>query len=512
MSPAASALPDELAAAVARGDVDRIGGVVNANLWVLVQSHWALLKSALDLLPEDFLEANPTLALVKGFGSSVFLEGGGVNERATTMMQSGDGTGMPDQVLDAILLQEMLGHRLRGDFAAAKDVGSRLRTRVERVDEHGRRPIHDMVAFYLLHVGITEALAGDLEQSLRDFANVRSLRAKTGNELAEYDAALKSALVHAALGRLVEAERSLRRAGTPPELSEPFASQIAATETAARALIAVDRLGPDAPELVRSALEQNADAEMWPFALLASTRWAIVTGDLVGAIDEVDQVAASRHAPPESLLGLVVATTRAQALAIMGEFGAALRALESEGVGEGPAPTVVRTRVALYTEGPEAALVAARQLVVRPGLGPSARAETMLLAAWAQVRLLGAPDGATAGPLGALVAREGLWRVLQLVPERVVAALPGLEQAPAFERRLAHHDPSTSVRLTANELEVLELLAGPDSLPTIARRRFVSPNTIKTQVASIYRGLGVHGRREAVAEATRRGILGHSET
>src|SRR5690606_30091992 len=111
----------------------------------------------------------------------------------------------------------------------------------------------------------------------------------TGNELAEYDAALKSAVVHAALGRLVEAERLLRGAGSPPELSDPFASQLAATEVAARALIAVDRLSPEAPELVRSALEQNADAEMWPFALLASTRWAIVTGDLVGAIDEVDQ-------------------------------------------------------------------------------------------------------------------------------------------------------------------------------------------------------------------------------
>lgn len=508
MNQDSSALTDELADAVARDDLGRIGEIVDSNLWALVQSHWTLLVDALGRLPEDFLEARPALALVKSFGASVFLQGGGVNARAMPTVDGEGVPGIPDQVLDAILLQEMLSHRLRGDFVAAKGVAARLRARTERNDAQGRRPIHDMASFYLLHVGITEALLGDLEQSLRDFADVRSLRPKRGAELAEYDAALKSAVVHAALGRLVDAERLLDGAGSAPEVADPFASQLAGTITVARALIAVDRLSPDAPELVRAALEQNDGAEMWPFALLASTRWSIVTGDLVGAIDEADRVAAARPLSPGSFLGRVVMLARAHAFAIMGEVGAAVQALDAvPDDSEWNMAAVVRTRLSLALDGPAATLTAARRLIVKPGLGPGARAETMLLAAWAQTRLLGVPDVATAGPLGAVVAREGLWRILQLAPERIVATIPGLEGAPEFERHLTHPEPATSIRLTANELEVLDLLAGPESLPAIAKRRFVSVNTIKTQVASIYRRLGVHGRREAVAEAMRRGLL-----
>ena len=510
MNPDSSALADELAEAVARDDLGRTGEIVDSHLWSLVQSHWPLLMQALGRLPDEHVEARPVLALVRGFGSSVFLESGGVNLRAMPVMEGASELGVPDQVLDAILLQQMLARRLGGDQAGATAIADQLRVRVERNDEHGRRPIHDLASFYLLHVGITEALAGDFEQALRDFASVRSLRPKTGGELADYDAMLKSAVVHAALGRLVEAERLLRRAVAPSGLGDPFASQLAATELAARALIAVERLEPHAAELVHRALEQNADAEMWPFALLASIRWSIATGDLVGALDQADAVAATRPDLQDSLLGRIVATGRAQALAVMGEYGAALKRLDESGLdesGDGRVAAIVRTRLALYTTGPEAALTAARRLVVQPGLGPASRAETMLLAAWAQTMLLGVPDAATAGPLGALVAREGLWRVLQLAPERVVASIPGLDAAPAFERQLMHPDPSASIRLTANELEVLRQLAGPESLPAIATRRFVSLNTVKTQVASIYRRLGVHSRREAIAEATRRGII-----
>lgn len=507
-----SALPEELAEAVASDDHGRIAEIVDSSLWELVQAHWPLLIDALVRLPDEYFRSRPAAEVVKRFGSSAFLESGELNERARAMPNGTQSAGVPDQVLDGILLQEMLAHRLNGDFLAALDVAGRLRARVERNDALGRRPIHEMASFYLLHVGITVALSGDLDGALRDFANVHSLRPEAGAPLAEYDAALKSAVVLAALGRLIDAESALDSAGSPPPLSDPFASQLAATELAARALIAVDRLSPDAPALVARARAANADTEMWPFSVLAATRWSIATGDLVDALDAVDQVISVRPVPRESLFGDILYLTRAKTMAIMGEVGPALRALDGAVRADGPPATVVRVRLALYLEGSESALTAARRLVVQSGLGPSLRAETMLLAAWAQDRLLGTPDAATAGPLGALIAREGLWRLLQLVPERVAAQIPGLELAPEFARRLVHADPQSSNRLTVNELEVLHLLAGPDSLPQIAKRRFVSPNTIKTQVASIYRRLGVHGRREAVSEAMRRGILTRART
>lgn len=512
MTPAAPTPAELLTAALESDDLAAAGEIVSGNLWLLVQSHWPLLTAALERLPDEVVMASPALALVKQFGAAVFVESGAVNESVTPAIRGSetDAGGMPDQVFDAILLQEMLAHRLRGDLAAAVAVGERLRARSERADARGRRPVHPMAAFYLLHVGITEALAGDLGQALRDFSEARILRHSGGPEVTDRDVQLKSALVLAALGRLVEAEALLEDAAAMPMLGEPFASQLAGTEAAARAIIAVDRLDQSAPQLVADALASNADAETWPFALLASTRWAIETGDLVGAIDEADRAAVIRPAPPGSLLAAIILITRAKALLLLGDVGAAVRMLDAAEESEVRDTDAVRVRAILASEGFESAITIAQTVAFRAGLGPTARAETMLLKAWAQHRLFGAPDPTTSSALGVLIGREGLWRVLHLAPADVVAAIPGLEGAPAVPRRLTLREPEPGAQLTPIELEVLQLLAGPDSLPAIAKARFVTLNTIKSQVASVYRRLGVHSRREAVAEAIRRGIIGRS--
>ena len=61
--------------------------------------------------------------------------------------------------------------------------------------------------------------------------------------------------------------------------------------------------------------------------------------------------------------------------------------------------------------------------------------------------------------------------------------------------------------LTAHELRVLRLLAAGQSNPAIARELIVSVNTIRTQVQSIYRKLGVHVRVAASERARALGLL-----
>lgn len=53
--------------------------------------------------------------------------------------------------------------------------------------------------------------------------------------------------------------------------------------------------------------------------------------------------------------------------------------------------------------------------------------------------------------------------------------------------------------LTRREKVVLEQLVGDATLEDIAQRLFVTRNTVKTQVASVYRKLGVTCRADAVA-------------
>lgn len=64
--------------------------------------------------------------------------------------------------------------------------------------------------------------------------------------------------------------------------------------------------------------------------------------------------------------------------------------------------------------------------------------------------------------------------------------------------------PGTS--LTRRERVVLSNLSEEVTLEQIATRLFVTRNTVKSQVRSVYRKLGVSSRAEAVAWARRAGI------
>ncbi|MDF2989519.1 MAG: hypothetical protein K0S37_33 [Microbacterium sp.] len=61
--------------------------------------------------------------------------------------------------------------------------------------------------------------------------------------------------------------------------------------------------------------------------------------------------------------------------------------------------------------------------------------------------------------------------------------------------------------LTAREKEVLVLLVRGLKREQMASELFVSINTVKSQVRSLYRKLGVSTRGEAVREAHRRGLV-----
>ncbi|HEY9291366.1 MAG TPA: LuxR C-terminal-related transcriptional regulator, partial [Microlunatus sp.] len=63
--------------------------------------------------------------------------------------------------------------------------------------------------------------------------------------------------------------------------------------------------------------------------------------------------------------------------------------------------------------------------------------------------------------------------------------------------------------LSPAELRLLPYLQTHLTLPEIGQRLFVSRNTVGTQVAAIYRKLGVSSRSAAVDQATKIGLLGH---
>jgi two-component system response regulator NreC len=69
------------------------------------------------------------------------------------------------------------------------------------------------------------------------------------------------------------------------------------------------------------------------------------------------------------------------------------------------------------------------------------------------------------------------------------------------------HRASAEDKLTAREVEVLRLIALGHTSVEIARKLGLSPRTVETHRARIYRKLGLATRAELVAYALRRGLL-----
>jgi LuxR family maltose regulon positive regulatory protein len=106
--------------------------------------------------------------------------------------------------------------------------------------------------------------------------------------------------------------------------------------------------------------------------------------------------------------------------------------------------------------------------------------------------------------LAAVIRKRAGWdyvrRLLAACSHDGAAATTPLEQATRLKNGLV--EP-----LSERELDVLRLLATDLDGPDIARRLFVSVNTMRTHTKSIYAKLGVNNRRAAVRRAEERGLL-----
>jgi DNA-binding NarL/FixJ family response regulator len=129
-------------------------------------------------------------------------------------------------------------------------------------------------------------------------------------------------------------------------------------------------------------------------------------------------------------------------------------------------------------------------------------------------------SGDDASMLGALLA-GAVGYVFKGAPvERIVAAIEAAARgdvvippqvAPELLRRLraAQPPPDDGDRpeLSEREREVLELIVDGRDNATIAAELFISPNTVKRHVASIFAKLGVDNRLQASVQALRRGLV-----
>jgi len=114
-----------------------------------------------------------------------------------------------------------------------------------------------------------------------------------------------------------------------------------------------------------------------------------------------------------------------------------------------------------------------------------------VLLQWAQYRyfVLQMPGEIYIGLVATIFVGLGIWVGMRLTAQPPSATFEPNEKA------------AKALGLTPREREILEHLAKGASNKEIARTLAVSPNTIKTHVASLYLKLGVSGRGKAVEAA-----------
>jgi len=118
------------------------------------------------------------------------------------------------------------------------------------------------------------------------------------------------------------------------------------------------------------------------------------------------------------------------------------------------------------------------------------------------------------GADGFLVKADGLRHVGDAV-RRIVAGErvvdPALEQAAVIElgrfAKQAREGSAMSAALTEREMQVLALLSEGLTMQQIGRRLGISPRTVETHVAKLYRKLSVRTRVQAVARAASLGLV-----
>ena len=274
----------------------------------------------------------------------------------------------------------------------------------------------------------------------------------------------------------------LRQAGTalkarPDQLISAIASLVAA-----RGALAQDH-APAAADLIRQARDGwSPPAWLGHLLTVAEAQASTAAGDTQAALD------AARRAGPGSAPDAAVALARAWLAA--GDLPAARRALAgADQIARGQSGDRHRLEVYLtdallrYQGHDPAGGRRSLERALRLGQPERRRLPFALDRAWIQPTLRHCPD--------------------------IAAAYGGLVQAGAADRgRLAAHPAGTGhqdlvivEQLSHREREVLRLASSMLSTEEIAAAMYLSVNTVKTHLKSIFRKLGATRRGEAVRRA-----------
>jgi len=414
---------------------------------------------------------------------------------------------------------------LRGDAAPAIDLTTRALRCLRPDDIHARARAADVL-------GLAHEMAGDLEQASRHYLQASDLAHDAGVLYLAINARCEAALAQMNLGRLHQAETLCQQALQLAETSNRSDARIppAGWAWAVLAEIALERNDlPNARRYLTDALALSqqgglTDDLRWELACLARLNQAL--GDWPGALAAIRQADAMTQAYRVPRLSALSAAQMARLLLAQGQSESARVWAESyQAARASQSPACLREfeEITLARVWLAQGDVARAQAVLTPVL-QAARAGGRVRATIEALILLAQTEPARRDVAMdflrqalALAAPEGFRRVF-------VDEGPGLAEllrqarhvAPAFVDELLSLAPAsaaTSVSgaaarspLSAQELNVLALLAAGKSNAEIAAALFISHGTAKWHVHNILQKLEAGNRAQAIARAREMGL------
>lgn len=510
----------ELAAAVSSADYGAAAQVVRDSWFTLVSVHGDRLIDTLEKVPPVVLREYPLLVMLLGIAYNVIphrrikgLRHFAAAARAARLNKRD--LNPIDRAL--IMASQSAAYRLIGRPRAGVGPARAAVQILDSMSDAERSTIHVLTRIYA-HLGITLYYAGEADDALETFEKglAESPTEGYGHGFANLS---MLAGIHAIRGDLFEARRYLElvRVGDWTEVQRSWYPG-----TFYRIAEAVDAL--DAFDLDRARTQLSAmvhdrrTIEHWIAAANTEAMTFLLAGEPGAALSALDAFAAMRGAEGRSSSARAsLAPTRAVLQLALGNPGAAGVILGRDAA-PGPHRNVGRARVHLYLGQHGAALKEIRAIA---GTQQSSRvlAEATMIEAAALLRFSTRPRASAAvEQLGALLERTGLRMPLGLVPpadlERVFGALTQRgygRLADGVAPRSFLPEPQLGSVLSDRELAVLGGLMRTPSAAQIAAELVVSVNTVKTQLKSTYRKLGVSTRDEAIAVAIDQHLLVRTE-
>ncbi|MFT4082532.1 MAG: LuxR C-terminal-related transcriptional regulator [Nocardioides sp.] len=367
------------------------------------------------------------------------------------------------------------------------------------------------------HVGITRMFAGDHSGAVQTLRRAFRFSPRAAGDPAGPDAATLTAIAYGLLGEAVEAEEWLARGhDKSTELGPP--GTLRTLRALAGALLAIEQGRQTQARRSLAQLESRIPGEfVWETAYVyARARYDLVWGDRRRQLRQLadERARLPRWLQADSTMGPHIDAIEAELLIAIGNGTEAQRLVAAS---EHPRLLVPRARLAmlsgrhdevvrLATIGLTNAALNARdqtqlqtlKAVAQERLGDTPAARRSLTDAINSADVSGARLGLAMAPrteLCKLGAAEGLTYRL----ETLLSGLP--EVFPASV---------DIVTLTTREREVLHQLADGRTIRDIADSSYLSQNTIKSQLRSLYRKLGATSRERVIALAHEHHLIDRS--